>query len=181
VRNGHDGTRVTVPADFRTALAPGVRRLFTGQSLLVTEPITRATLGALRPLTHSRHLRPPARLWSAREWELVRLGHRSASEHDRWNAFTEDDTLRFHRRGSGAGIYAVRFAPSGDGWAITEVVMCADPDVHRVDTDELHALHVEALIDALLLGLERSPAIDALRDGPPGTSGAALRQGRSVG
>jgi hypothetical protein len=142
----------------------------------VTEPITRATLGALRPLTHPRHLRPPARVWSADEWELVRRGHRSTSVHDRWNAYTEDGRLRFHRRGSGAGIYDVRFAPSGDGWVIAEIVMCADPDVHRVDTDELHALHVEALIDSLLLGLDSSPAIDALRGGPPGP-GRAVRQG----
>jgi len=142
----------------------------------VTEPITRATLGALRPLTQPRRLRPPARVWSAREWELIRLGHRSASEHDRWNAYTEDGRLRFHRRGSGAGIYDVRFAPSGDGWVITDVVMCADPDVHRVDTDELHALHVEALIDTLLLGLDSSPAIDTLRAEPRG-GGPAARQG----
>jgi hypothetical protein len=144
----------------------------------VTEPITRATLGALRPLTHPRQLTPPERLWSSQEWELVRRGHRSTSEHDRWNAYTEDDRLRFHRRGSGAGIYEVQFAPSGDGWVITEIVMCADPDVHRIDTDELHALHVEALVDSLLLGLERSPAIDALRAPEPGSStGSAPRQG----
>ena len=144
----------------------------------MTEPITRATLGGLRPLTRPRHLDPPARVWSAREWELIRLGHRSASEHDRWNAYTEGDRLRFHRRGSGAGIYEVRFAPSGTGWVITEIVMCADPDVHRIDTDELHALHVEALIDSLLLGLESSPAIDALRGPPPGAAPSA-RQGRA--
>ena len=143
----------------------------------MSERVTRATLGALQPLTRARHLRPPARLWSAREWELIRRGHRSVSEHDRWNAFAEGDRLHFHRRGSGAGIYQVQFAPAGDGWVITEVVMCADPEVHRVDTDELHRLHVEALIDSLLLGLCRSPAIDALRGAPDGEGGGRLAAG----
>jgi hypothetical protein len=172
---------VTVPADFRTPQHLVFADRSQDNPLLVREPITRTTLGALRPLTHPRHLTPPARLWTAAEWELVRLGHRSASEHDRWNAYTEDGRLRFHRRGSGAGIYEVRFAPAHppiDGWVITEVVMCADPEVHRIDTDELHALHVEALIDSLLLGLEHSPAIDALRAPEPGPAGGqTLPQG----
>jgi hypothetical protein len=133
----------------------------------VDEPIiTRATLGALRSLTHPRHLPAPARLWSDREWQLIRRGHRSASEHDRWNAVVEAGRLHFHRRGTGAGIYEAQFTPVGDQWAITELVMCGDPEVHQVDSPQVHALHVEALIDSLLLQVPDSRAIRALQLAP---------------
>jgi hypothetical protein len=130
----------------------------------VDEPIiTRAALGALRPLTHPRHLPAPARLWSDAEWELVRRGHRAVSRHDNWNAFVEFGRLYFHRRGSGAAIYEAQFRPLGDAWVITELVMSGDPEIHQIDSDQVHALHAEALIDSLLLGVDDSAAIRALR------------------
>ena len=129
--------------------------------------ITRATLGALRPLTHPRHLPAPARLWTDSEWEIIRRGHRSASEHDRWNVVTERGRVHFHRRGTGVGIYEAQFTPVGSSWVITELVMCGDPEVHQVDSPEVHALHVEALVDSLLLHRADSRAIQALRLAPP--------------
>ncbi len=134
----------------------------------MAEPIiTRAMLGTLTPLTHPRHLPAPARLWTDAEWELIRRGHRSRSENDRWNAVAERDRLHFHRRGSGAGIYEASFTPVGDAWRITELVMNGDETVHRIDSPQVHALHFEALVDSLLLGLTDSPAIRALRLVPP--------------
>ena len=135
---------------------------------VVTEPIiTRAMVGTVRPLTHPRHLPVPARLWTDAEWDLIRRGHRSRSEHDRWNVVVEHGRLYLYRRGSGVGIYEARFTPVGDAWAITELVMNGDEEVHRLDSVEVHALHAEALVDSLLLGRTESRAISALRLAPP--------------
>jgi hypothetical protein len=123
-------------------------------------------LGAVLPLTHPRHLPAPARVWTAGEWDLIRRGHRSRSAADPWNAFVESGRLFLHRRGSGAGIYEARFTPVGDGWVITELVLNGDPAVHRLDSPRVHALHLEALVDSLLLGVADSPAIRALRLAP---------------
>jgi len=135
----------------------------------VTEPIiTRATLGTVRPLTHPRHLPAPARLWTDAEWDVIRRGHRSQSENDRWNAVVEQGRLFLYRRGSGVGIYEAQFTPVGDdSWVITELVMNGDEDVHRLDSARVHALHLEALVDSLLLGVPDSRAIRALRLVPP--------------
>lgn len=132
------------------------------------EPIiTRATLGALGPLTHPRHLPPPTRLWGDAEWERIRRGFRASSRHDHWNAYVEQGRLHFHRRGSGVAIYEAQFTPIGDAWVITELLMCGDPEVHRADTDQVHSTHVVALIDSLLLGADDTAAIRALRIVPP--------------
>jgi hypothetical protein len=135
----------------------------------VTEPIiTRAMVGTVRPLTHPRHLPAPARLWTDAEWDLIRRGHRSRSDHDRWNAVVEHGRLFLYRRGSGVGIYEAQFTPVGDdAWVITELVMNGDESVHRLDSPEVHALHAEALVDSLLLGVTDSRAISALRLAPP--------------
>jgi hypothetical protein len=131
--------------------------------------ITRAMLGTVRALTHPRHLPAPARLWTHEEWEVIRHGHRSRSEHDRWNAFVENGRLFLHRTGTGVGIYEVQFSPVTDGsdrWVVTELVLNGDPTVHQLDAPEVHALHAEALIDSLLLGRADSRAIRALRLAP---------------
>jgi hypothetical protein len=136
----------------------------------VAEPIiTRAMLGRVSRLTQPRHLPAPARRWTGAEWDLIRRGHRSRSEHHRWNAVVEQGRLHLVRRGSGATIYEAQFAPSGESWVVTELVMCADEEVHRVDRPEVHALHVEALVDLLLLGDPDSRAIRALRESPAAT------------
>jgi hypothetical protein len=134
----------------------------------VTESIiTRAMLGTVRTLTHPRHLPAPARRWTDAEWELIRRGHRSRSEQDRWNAVVEQGRLFFYRRGSGVGIYEAQFTLVRDGArVITELVMNADESVHQVDSPQLHALHLEALVDSLLLGEPDSRAIRALREAP---------------
>jgi hypothetical protein len=128
--------------------------------------ITRAMLGTVRPLTHPRHLPAPARLWTAAEWDVIRRGHRSRSEADPWNAFVESGRLFLHRRGSGVGIYQAQFVPAGENRVITELVLNGDPSVHRLDSPQVHALHAEALIDSLLLGVDDSRAIRALRLAP---------------
>ena len=45
--------------------------------------------------------------------------------------------------------------------------MSGDEEIHQIDSDQVHALHAEALIDSLLLGLDDSRAIRALRLAPP--------------
>jgi hypothetical protein len=126
-------------------------------------------VGTVRALTHPQHLPAPARLWTHDEWEAIRHGHLSRSEHDRWNAFVENGRLFLHRKGSGVGIYEVQFTPANDGtdsWVVTELVLNGDPSVHVVDSPQVHALHAEALIDSLLLRLADSRAIQALSLAP---------------
>lgn len=125
--------------------------------------ITRAHLGPLTPVTQPQPLPAPTRTWTAQEWRAIRRGHRSRDAAGRWHAVVEDNRLFLFRSATGCGIYEAQFAPLGDGWRITELLMCGDSDVHRRDSDEVHALHLEALIDSLLLDVWDSPAIRALQ------------------
>jgi hypothetical protein len=125
--------------------------------------ITRTHLGHLTPVAQPQPLPTPTRLWTTREWDAIRRGHKSRVAGDRWNAVVEGQRLFLFRSATGCGIYEVQFAPLGDSWRITELVMCGDSDVHRRDRDEVHVLHVEALIDSLMLGVWDSPAIRALQ------------------
>lgn len=125
--------------------------------------ITRAQLGALSRLTQPVALPTPSRRWSAVEWQLIRCGYRARSESGRWNAVVEEERLYLHRSATGCGIYEAQFAPFGGGWGIVQLLMCGDADIHRRDSDEAHVLHVEAIIDSVLLGVWDSPAIRALQ------------------
>jgi hypothetical protein len=130
----------------------------------VDEPITtRDRLGALTPVRYPQVLPVPGRMWTAQEWDRIRRGFRTRHPRGRWNAVVEHDRLFLFRHGTGVGIYEAQFSPIGDGWSITELIMCGDPAVHRRDTDEAHALHVEALIDSQLLDAWDSAAIRRIR------------------
>jgi hypothetical protein len=121
--------------------------------------ITRDRLGALTPVTYPQSLPVPSRMWSGEEWARIRRGFRTRHPQGRWNAVVENDRLFLFRNGSGRGIYEAQFSPIGDGWSITELIMCGDPAVHQRDTDEAHMLHLEALIDSVLLDNWDSQAI----------------------
>jgi hypothetical protein len=125
--------------------------------------ITRAQLGTLTRVTQPVRLPPPSRVWSDEEWRRITCGHRSRGPDDRWHAVVEERRLFLHRSSTGCGIYEVQFESRGEGRRIVELLMCGDADVHRRGSDEAHVLHVEAIIDSVLLGVWDSPAIRALQ------------------
>ncbi|MFG2193565.1 hypothetical protein [Streptomyces sp. NPDC048639] len=56
----------------------------------------------------------PARVWSAAEWDRIRLGYRARGMDERWNVFAEGDRLFLHRSWTGHRIYEAVFAPAPD-------------------------------------------------------------------
>src|SRR5690606_16971622 len=54
-------------------------------------------------------------LWSAQEWERIRLGFRAPTMDDKWHALVEGDRLHLHRSWTGHGVYEADFAADGAG------------------------------------------------------------------
>ncbi|MEV6314447.1 hypothetical protein [Streptomyces sp. NPDC051776] len=116
----------------------------------------------------------PARVWSADEWNRIRLGYRAGGMDERWNAFAEGDRLFLHRSWTGHRIYEAVFAPAPDtagSWIISGALVEGDPRRHRRTSDAYDAVMLEVLVTSVLLG-ERSAAgwqrLNELRGGEPG-------------
>jgi hypothetical protein len=85
---------------------------------------------------------------------------------DKWDAFVEHDRLFLHRSWTGLGVYEAQFARNGDGWSITELLVCGDRSHYRRATDAWEALCFEALIDGVLLRRWDTDARTRLRATP---------------
>lgn len=97
-----------------------------------------------------RTLPTPRRRYTEVEWQRIRLGLRAASMEERWNAWTEDTTLRLCRSWTGDEIYRARFAPDGDGWLVAELRVETEPSRHRATVANPDQFVM--LVDFLLLG-----------------------------
>jgi hypothetical protein len=107
----------------------------------------------LTPTSQPQVIPPPDRVWTAREWAVIRRGHKSVDMDDKWNAFVEDRRLFLHRSWTGLCIYEAEFAPSGDGWRIAVAVVAGDHDSYRRQGDEYESAALEAVIEWELLGV----------------------------
>jgi hypothetical protein len=102
-------------------------------------------------VTCPRSIRPTSRLWSDEQWAVIHRGHRSTDSDDRWHAFVRDDRLFLHRSWTGNGIFEAQFCRTSDGWTITELVVCRDPERYRGGDDAYEATVAESLVDQILL------------------------------
>ncbi|WP_411083092.1 hypothetical protein [Streptomyces sp. cmx-18-6] len=102
--------------------------------------------------------RPPQRIWSGDEWERIQLGYASRGMDEKWNVFTEGDTVFLHRSWTGRGIFAATFAPVDDGgWRITDAVAERDPERYGGTDDAYDCVMLELVLSAIVLG---EPAAD---------------------
>jgi hypothetical protein len=128
--------------------------------------LTRGEFAKLTPLSLPQVVPPPQRRWSDTEWAVIRRGHRSRDMDDKWHAFVEADRLFLHRSWTGNGIFEAQFARHGDGWSITELLVCGDRSHYRRTSDAHDTLLVEALVDYVLLGNHDTDALTRLRSMP---------------
>jgi hypothetical protein len=115
------------------------------------QKVRRDQFTRLAPAAAPEAVPPPPRRWSGQEWAAICQGHRSRDMDDKWDAFVEHDRLFLHRSWTGLGVYEAQFARNGDGWSITELLVCGDRSHYRRATDAWEALCFEALIDGVLL------------------------------
>ena len=118
-------------------------------------PLTRESFDGLEPIVRPEPLAQlPDRVWTAAEWERIRLGRRARSMDEKWHVFTEGDVVFMHRSWTGRGIYEVTFSMFGDGGrTMTSAVVETDPERHRrPNGDERDRRMVELVIDTIVLG-----------------------------
>ncbi|MGW9634434.1 hypothetical protein [Nocardiopsis alba] len=118
------------------------------------ERITRSMFFDLHPISMPRTLpRVPERLWSEDDWERIRLGYRSADMDEKWNVFTEDETVFLHRSWTGMGVFAATFAPvEGGGHRIVHAVAERDPEWYGGTDDDHDSLMIETVLSFVVLG-----------------------------
>src|SRR6185437_15558332 len=62
----------------------------------------------------------PGRVWSQRQWELIKRGYRAQDMDEKWDVFVEDQVAFLHRSWTGNGMFEATFSPAGGGWRISE-------------------------------------------------------------
>lgn len=118
------------------------------------ERVTRSMFFDLHPISVPRTLpRVPERLWSEDDWERIRLGYRSANMDEKWNVFTEKETVFLHRSWTGIGVFAATFAPvEGGGRRIVHAVAERDPEWYGGTDDDHDSLMIETVLSFVVLG-----------------------------
>jgi len=119
--------------------------------------ITRDDLAGLAPVAVPQSIPAPGRVWTALDWDLIQLGHKSADMDDRWHTYVEGRRLYIHRSWTGLGIYEAEFSPVPDGWQITAAIVEGDRSSYRRQDDDYESALLEALIDGVLLSSYDGP------------------------
>ncbi|MEV7286113.1 hypothetical protein AB0O01_16325 [Streptomyces sp. NPDC093252] len=100
--------------------------------------------------------RPPARIWSDADWQVIRRGYRARDMDEKWHVFSEGDEVFLHRSWTGRGIYAATFAEvapaEGGGRRITRALVERDPARARPTDDDRDRLMLELVLSAIVLG-----------------------------
>ena len=80
--------------------------------------VTRDSLGELSPVVSPVPMAQlPARVWSRRQWDLIRRGYRAQDMDEKWDVFVEDQVAFLHRSWTGNGMFEATFSPAGGGWS----------------------------------------------------------------
>jgi len=103
------------------------------------------------PFPAARAPIPLMREYTAAEYVQIARGLIPRDMDDRWFIYLEGETLALHRSWTGACIFLVRFAPSGDGYQIAEAWANRDPEQYRVTDVHRDVIDIARLIDLLLL------------------------------
>ncbi|TMR25645.1 hypothetical protein ETD86_00520 [Nonomuraea turkmeniaca] len=113
---------------------------------------TRVYWGDLQPLREPRALPPPDRVWSEREWQIIRRGHVPADMDDKWVAFVEHDRLYLHRSWTGDQLFQADFQPCDQGWQVIRAAAESRGRWRKRKYARSDRLLLELLIDTVLLG-----------------------------
>jgi hypothetical protein len=98
----------------------------------------------------------PTRRWTDKEWAIISREREIYDMDNEWIAFAETDRLFLHR--NGRSIFEARFAHGDDGWALTELFVCGNPDIYPRQRDAFESAHAEFLIESVALGILDGPA-----------------------
>ena len=122
-------------------------------------PLTRESFRRLKPISTARAMgQLPDRVWTAEDWDRIRVGYRARDMDEKWNVFAEGDVVFMHRSWTGRGIYEASFASvAGGGRKIASAVVEADRERYRSMGDEYDRLMLELIISAIVLG---EPAVE---------------------
>jgi hypothetical protein len=133
--------------------------------------LARRDFGRLQPVPQPEAIPPPERVWTIREWDRIRRGHRSQDMDDKWHAFVEGPRLYLHRSWTRIGVYEAEFTADASGWRIVHAVVAGDHDSYRRRDDEYESAFLEAVIEWVLLEVRNGPGHkrwDRARPGSPG-------------
>ena len=117
----------------------------------VSVEVATRTSWKMLPFPAARAAIPLAREYTAAEWARIARGFIPHGTDDRWFIYLEGETLAMHRSWTGACIFLVRFARSGDGYRIAEAWANRDPEQYRVTDAQKDAVDITRLIDLFLL------------------------------
>ena len=67
---------------------------------------------------------------TAKEKELLELGHIPDAMEDHWFMYYEDDVVHYHRSWTGICIFEARVEPSDEGYVVSRVRVNRDPEEH---------------------------------------------------
>ena len=107
------------------------------------------------PLPEARRTVTRSRRVSAAEMARIEVGLIPQEMEDQWFIYVRSGTLYFHRSWTGNCIYAVRFAPEGEGFRMVAAEVNRDPAQYQESDDARDVRLIDDLVDLLLL---RRPA-----------------------
>ena len=112
---------------------------------------TRGSWHDIKPLPQQRVALSIERVFTEKEYELIRRGVIPESMDDKWFIFLEDDVLYFHRSWTGFCIYQVSLEKDGAQYRVVEALANRDSDQFS-GTDEHYDVELLTyLIDEFLL------------------------------
>jgi hypothetical protein len=113
--------------------------------------VTRDSLGELFPVVSPVPMTQlPGRVWSQRQWELIKRGYRAQDMDEKWDVFVEDQVAFLHRSWTGNGMFEATFSPAGGGWRISGAVTGASRA--RAVPAERNRVLLELVFCAIVLG-----------------------------
>ena len=97
---------------------------------------------------------------------VLRRGMVPRETDDRWFAFMEQDRLFISRSWTGLAVYQVQFTRSGDGFFVTELLVCGDAEEYRRFPDAHESAQLERTIRLVLLDQGRQVFFGSDADEP---------------
>ncbi|MFF6971425.1 MULTISPECIES: hypothetical protein [Streptomyces] len=117
--------------------------------------VTRALFSRrLKPISKPRPLSQlPERLWSDEDWDRIQRGYAARDMDEKWNVFTEDETVFLHRSWTGHGVFEATFAPvDGGGRRISGAVVERHSKFYGSTDDAYDCVMLELVLSSIVLG-----------------------------
>lgn len=107
-------------------------------------------------MPEEKTLLPVEKIFTKKEYELIKHGHIPFDMDDKWFIFFEDNRLHFHRSWTGLCCYQILLESYGEGYRIKEAWANRNPDDIRLDSDsdDYDRKLIIYLINRILLGKE---------------------------